>query len=218
MKKICFILVIIFLSSIVYFPSQFAEAKTTKEIYLTFDDGPSLVTCEILKVLKEYKVTATFFVVGKCVEKNPKILKDIYANGNSIGIHSYSHEYKSIYKDKQSLLEDIYLCERSIKNILPNFCAKIYRFPGGSFNLREETKFIPQSINLKYYDWNASVCDAEGITYSPYQLFQNAINTTFNRNKVILLCHDCAGKHSTALALPDIIKWFKSMGYTFKTL
>ncbi len=222
MKKLCFILLTfcLVLSQFVLGcnPEPKIEAKASKEIYLTFDDGPSTVTCEILSVLDTYGVKATFFVVGKCVEKNPQTLKEIYASGHGIGIHSYSHEYKSIYKDIHSLRNDIALCERTIKKVIPEFNAKIYRFPGGSFNLQEELKNLPSSLNLLYYDWNASVCDAEGIRYSPNELFQNAVNTSYSRNRIILLCHDCAGKSNTALALPYIIQHFKNEGYLFKTL
>lgn len=194
------------------------QTNVVKEIYITFDDGPSYVTTQILSTLKSHNVKATFFVVGKCVIKNPNILKSIYADGHAIGIHSYSHEYKNIYIDQNSLTQDILNCQDTITSVLPSFKAKLYRFPGGSFNLSEEIKKVPQNLNLSYYDWNASVCDAEGIDYNPYELTQNAIKTSYGRNKIILLCHDCASKHNTALALNDIIIWFKNAGYVFKTL
>ena len=194
------------------------QVRISKEIYLTFDDGPSKVTCDILSVLSSYNVKATFFVVGKCVEKNPQILNSVHLGGHGIGIHSYSHEYKSIYKDIRSLGEDISYCENAIKRVIPNFKARLYRFPGGSFNLRDELKNLPSSLNLRYFDWNASVCDAEGIRYSPEELAQNAIKTSYGRNRIILLCHDCGGKTNTALALPYIIEYFKNEGYIFKRL
>ncbi len=189
-----------------------------KTVYLTFDDGPSTVTEDILDVLDQNGIKATFFVVGKCVEKYPEILKRAYNLGHSIGIHSYSHEYKKIYFNNSSLTEDINACQNAIKKIIPEYNGSIFRFAGGSFNLRQDFKDLVLSLGYTYYDWNASTQDAEGVRYSPEQLCENAKKTSLNKNKIILLAHDGAGKNKTAQALPLIIDYYKNAGYTFKSL
>ncbi len=198
--------------------SSSVEKKVEKVVYLTFDDGPSLVTSSVLNVLDEYNVKATFFVVGKCVQAHPNILKQIYNSGHSIGLHSYCHEYKKIYYDENSFKQDLIECYNAVKKVIPDYNGRIFRFAGGSFNLRQEFKDLVLSLGYTYYDWNASTLDAEGIIYSPSELCENAVKTSKNKNKVILLAHDGGGKDNTAKALPYIIEYYKNAGFTFKTL
>ncbi len=214
------------LLSVILFITLFSCQKPLKTpisieekcVYLTFDDGPSAVTESVLKVLDEFQIKATFFVVGTCVKKYPDILKKAYERGHSIGIHSYCHEYKKIYYDGNSLLEDINLCVNTIKSVIPDYKRKIFRFAGGSFGLRQEYIDLVTSNGYTYFDWNASVQDAEGVPYSPQELCQNAINTSGNKSKIILLMHDGANKVKTAEALPYIINYYMNNNYIFKTL
>ena len=72
----------------------------TKEVFLTFDDGPSKNSEEILKILKENDVHATFFLIGNQIANNPEmqqVVKDELYQGNAIANHSYSHDYKKLY-------------------------------------------------------------------------------------------------------------------------
>ncbi|WP_242946795.1 polysaccharide deacetylase family protein [Clostridium haemolyticum] len=79
-----------------------------KKVYLTFDDGPtSKVTLDILDVLKEHNVKATFFVVGKEIQNRETVLKKIYNEGHSIGLHTYSHSFKKIYKNDDSFVKEM---------------------------------------------------------------------------------------------------------------
>ena len=189
--------------------------KEQKIVYLTFDDGPCNNTLKILSVLDKFNIKATFFVVGKNVEKHPEILKRIYTSNHFIGVHTYCHEYKKIYANKQNLIQDVLLCETAIKKIIPNFNCSIYRFPGGSFGLSQEKLDTLKELNYTYYDWNASTMDAEGI-FTPFEIFNNVKNTSLNKNKIILLCHDT--KFNTFLALEDIVLYYIDNGYSFATL
>jgi len=67
--------------------------NSEKKVALTFDDGPSEDTLQILDILKKYNIRATFFVVGRNVEKNPEIFQRIVREGHAIGNHSYSHPF-----------------------------------------------------------------------------------------------------------------------------
>ncbi|EKN41419.1 polysaccharide deacetylase family protein, partial [Clostridium botulinum CFSAN001627] len=78
------------------------DISDNKEVYLTFDDGPSDKTTEnILDVLKENDVKATFFIIGKYIEGREDILKRIVKEGHSLGLHTYSHNYKTIYQNNK---------------------------------------------------------------------------------------------------------------------
>lgn len=81
-------------------------SKGNKVVYLTFDDGPNEKNTErILDILKEYDIKATFFTLGSNIDKNPKITKRIYEEGHTVGCHSYSHVYDSIYANQDSFTE-----------------------------------------------------------------------------------------------------------------
>lgn len=194
---------------------QEQKTQPQKLVYLTFDDGPCNNTLKILEILKKYDIKATFFVVGTMVEKHTDILRKIYNLGHSIGLHSYSHIYKKIYSSDKELKLDVISCLNAVKKVIPDFSEAIYRFPGGSFNLSNNTKQLVKDLGFTYYDWNASTLDAEG-NFTPYEIFKNTINTSTNKNKIILLAHDT--KPNVTLALEDIIRYYLENGYTFKKL
>jgi peptidoglycan/xylan/chitin deacetylase (PgdA/CDA1 family) len=113
------------------FVTDKAEQKT---VYLTFDDGPSPRTGEILDVLKAHDVQATFFVNGKSNRYISAALKRSAEEGHEVGMHSYTHRYKTLYASMENLLDDFYRNYMYIKSETgkePN----ILRFPGGSINI-----------------------------------------------------------------------------------
>ena len=110
--------------------TQIIPAKT---IFLTFDDGPSERTSEILEILREKNVKATFFVTGNASQKGQALMKQIVDEGHTIGIHTYTHEFRQIYASVSAFLDDfnkIYNLIYEATGVKP----KIFRFPGGSKN------------------------------------------------------------------------------------
>lgn len=82
--------------------------ENKKIIYLTFDDGPSsIVTNNILNILKDQKVKATFFVIGNRIKGSETIIRKIYEEGHSIGLHTYSHKYKQIYASEDAFISEM---------------------------------------------------------------------------------------------------------------
>lgn len=218
--------VFLMLAIIIAIVAGIAPQKTTltfadsseKIIYLTFDDGPSdRVTPKILDVLKEENVKATFFIVGKNAVLRKDILRRAVREGHALGVHSYSHIYNEIYSSSQSLLEDIDRCNEVIKEIT-GAPSSLYRFPGGSFFLSDTLKQAVLDRGMKYIDWNASLNDAELQDPTPDLLFDTAVATAGNKNRVILLAHDTTDKIATAEALKNVILYFKRQGYKFGTL
>lgn len=190
--------------------------NSEKTIFLTFDDGPSdRVTPKILDVLKEENVKATFFIVGKNAVRRKEILRRAAREGHTLGVHSYSHVYNEIYSSAQSLLEDIDKCNAVIKEIT-GAPASVYRFPGGSFFLSDSLKQAVLDRGMKYVDWNASLNDAELQDPTPDNLFDTAVATAANRDRVILLAHDTTDKTATAEALKKVILYFKQQKYRFE--
>jgi peptidoglycan/xylan/chitin deacetylase (PgdA/CDA1 family) len=194
-----------------------------KQVYLTFDDGPSKeITPKILDILKEEDVTATFFVLGSRVELNPDMLVREYNEGHYIANHGYSHKYSQIYTSVDTVYEEYSKTEQAIQTALgiPDYHSYLFRFPGGSSggpydSLKAKAKADMISRGIACTNWNALTGDAEGNT-DKQSLLNRMISTIGDSQSIILLMHDSADKTYTAEALPDVIKYFKDRGYTFK--
>lgn len=201
-----------------------------KIVFLTFDDGTSTtVTPEILRVLKENDVKATFFVTGENIERGGKkakeLLKEEFASGHAIANHSFSHNYKKLYPNKtldlDNFLDDFKKTDDLLKDTLGKyFSTRVIRCPGGHMSWKGMDaldRYLVEN-NMASIDWNALNKDAEGRNKNAEQLVEEAIKTSEGKEMVVLLMHDTYGKEETAKALPQIIKYYKDNGYEFKTL
>ncbi|WP_326908564.1 polysaccharide deacetylase family protein [Sedimentibacter sp. MB31-C6] len=197
------------------------DYKERKIAFLTFDDGPSKnVTPLILDILDEYNIKATFFVLGVLCDKNGNILKDIVSRGNSIGIHSYSHNYKKLFANKEEFKNELILTENILKEILgEEYKTRLFRFPGGSFeDYKSKYKDILYEEGYISIDWNVITGDGERINLLPEEQLKILKATIKGKNHVILLLHDSATKQTTVEALPSIIDYLKSQEYEFAIL
>lgn len=211
-------------------PTQSEDEPTNPNIgdvgriaYLTFDDGPSrTVTPEVLKILNQYDIKATFFVLGTMAEESPDILKDVINNGHRLGNHGYSHKYDVIYKNMDNFLGEVSSTDRILKQILgQDFTTDLFRFPGGSFE-SYKNPYIDAVKNRGYrvYDWNVLNGDAEALNVPKDVLITNLKTTESNvkSGNIIVLMHDGYGKETTVEALPTIIEYLINKGYSFRTL
>lgn len=185
------------------------------KVYLTFDDGPSKNTREILDILDRYGVKATFFVCGKEDAESIEALKEIAARGHTIGMHSYSHDYGSLYNSLDGFVEDYHRISDYIYDNT-GIRSTIYRFPGGSSNTVSNISMIEAARYLYgsgvvYYDWNVSSGDAEGKKLTTSKLIDNCILNIDKRETSIILLHDAASKDTTVEALPELIEKIQAM-------
>ena len=178
------------------------------KVYLTFDDGPSANTDQILDILDEYGVKATCFVVGK--EGYNDQYRRIVEEGHTLGMHSYSHVYRDIYESVEAYGQDLeklhtYLYE------LTGVDSRIVRLPGGSSNTVSKDKiqdiiaYLGQQ-GMTYYDWNVSSGDAASGYVSAQQIADNVLNHVSEHHTSIVLMHDASGKNTTVEALPIILE------------
>lgn len=196
-----------------------------KVVYLTFDDGPSKNTPQLLDVLDELGVKATFFVVGNAVNAYPQHLTEIVNRGHTVALHAYQHEYSEIYKSEQAYFEDL----QKISDLVYNWTGvrtNIIRFPGGSSNQvsKNHCPGIMTSLTKKvvekgyqYYDWNVDSGDADGRTM-PVEFLTSHFKTYGLKPSINLLMHDTADKYTTIEALPTIVKYYKDNGYEFDVI
>ena len=202
-----------------------------KEIFLTFDDGPSATnTPKVLAMLKKYGVHATFFVVGSNLKSSTdrNLIKDEIMDGNAIGNHSYSHNYKILYPHN-SVNPSVFMHEINETNDImrtvlgKNFNSRVVRMPGGYMSrVYYHDKHLPalnkafEEAGVTSVDWTAETGDATSHNYSPSQLVQNAIKETKGWTHIVLLMHDIKSK--TPECLPELIQYYKSHGYEFKVI
>ena len=197
-----------------------------KKCYLTFDDGPGRVTEKILDVLKQYKVKATFFVIGQRAEENPAILRAIASDGHAIGNHSYSHDYNGLYRSAESFEEEVQKCRNAIDKALgKKYDNLVFRFPGGYDSLKnEDTKKayrkVLTEIGYKYTDWSCLTGDSNTTTPT-FEYIMNTLKFSIGNTKtgdIVVLMHDSATKEITADTLPKVIEYLYEQGYEFETL
>ena len=191
--------------------------------YLTFDDGPSDNTLEILEILRKYGIKATFFVIES--EKFDYI-KNINDAGHTVGLHSATHNYSKIYSGINEYFNDLnHLADRVEQTIGKR--PTVMRFPGGSSNQVSRkycggimTKLVSMvgEKGYSYFDWNVSSGDAQSAAPSYTYIRNNVLNGAADKNSACVLMHDSADKTTTVKALPEIIEGLMKMGYSFEPL
>ena len=193
-----------------------SKAVTRKRAYLTFDDGPSDQTGEILDILKERNVKATFFVIGRNERYYP-MYKRIVEEGHTLAIHSYSHEYSTIYASYDNFVNDVEELRKLLYDVTGVDC-RYYRFPGGSSNrvtqvpVNDLIDYL-DSAGLTYFDWNALNNDAVIAGQTPDQLVKNILKDALNYDDTIILMHDLDCCHETVESLPSLIEQLEEHGY-----
>ena len=194
-----------------------------KVAYLTFDDGPTkTITPQILDILKQEQVPATFFVLGSRVELNPDILRRTFEEGHYIANHGYSHKYSQIYTSRDTVFDEYIKCENAIRNALGNqeYNTYLFRFPGGSSGgryagVKAEAKQLLNSYGVNYTNWNCLTGDAEGNT-TPEAIMGCLQQSMEGDGSIIVLMHDASDKTYTVETLPTVIAYLREQGYTFK--
>ena len=191
-------------------------------VALTFDDGPSGNTTAVLDTLKQYNVKATFFILNYSDSQIP-LVRRIVNEGHTLAIHSYSHDYSSIYTSADAYMNGVYTMRDKI--LRDTGCsATILRFPGGSSNTVSKrysagvmTRLAEraEAEGYSYFDWNVDSGDADGNCMSKDYLVKNVKNGLKQGRVNVVLMHDAAAKTTTPQALPEIISDAQAKGYTF---
>ena len=193
-----------------------------KVCYLTFDDGPSNNSKDILDILAKYDAKATFFLIGsQTSEENKTIIERIVEEGHAIGLHSNVHDFDKLYIGADACVQDF---EEQYKNLKEEYGidTKIFRFPGGSacsymngqrqsyINAMREKGFIG-------FDWHVSGEDSYG-NPTVWSIQKNVFDNLKDYTNPIILLHDINIADATVDALPGILEQIIKEGYSFGTL
>ncbi len=191
--------------------------------YLTFDDGPTSNTPQILDILKRYNVKATFFVIGN---NNLSILPLIASEGHTIGLHANNHNYAVIYSSLEAYLSDLKAISDKVKAIT-GITSSVVRFPGGGSNLvsakhcvgiMTQLSVLLPDMGYSYFDWNVDSGDANGNCVPANVIINNTLSGTNGKPSICVLMHDATSKTTTVQALPAIIENLALRGYRFEAI
>lgn len=180
--------------------------KNERAVYLTFDDGPiPESTPFILKILADFGIKATFFMVGENVHKYPELYQQIVDAGHQVGNHTYNH--LGAFKHWTTT----YIINTFKANELIH--AHLFRPPHGIMRLSE---YWWLSKEFKVVMWDVVTRD-----YSKWMTAEDVVNNvkTYARNGSIITFHDSLKSiDKLQTALPDSIRWLREQGYEFKII
>ena len=190
-----------------FFPSFIWKKKTKKkEIWLTFDDGPSpTVTPWILEILKEEKIKATFFLIGKEIEKEPSLLEKIINEGHAIGNHTYSHPNGLLTKTKE-YINNIHMCQK----LLPK--TNLFRPPYGKLRYNQ-IKYIKKKYKIILWD----VLTYDFMNKISKETIKKNVLTYTQKGSIIVFHNNQKSFHNLKLVLRGIITDLKTKGFSFST-
>lgn len=186
-------------------PAQRGTVDLEKTAYLTFDGGPSAELPSILDALDQYGLKATFFVSGEAAEGQAEQLRQIVRDGHTLGILSYSEDYRELYQSVEAYLEDFHRVYELIHDATGVY-PQVFRFPEGSVN----------GYNGAIFQALISEMTRRGFTYFDWDMTElDDFSTVHDRKRAIVSIRE---NEETMARLPDIIEHFSQAGFTFGRL
>jgi peptidoglycan/xylan/chitin deacetylase (PgdA/CDA1 family) len=182
--------------------------ETEKIAYITIDDGPSKYTSQILDILDENKVKATFFMIDGNMKNYTDEVRRIVSDGHGAGFHSVSHEKEIVYSSAEATLTEFNTCQETMYEIT-GITSNLIRLPYGSkpyMSVESYDKLVENGY--KIWDWNVDTLDWKSTTD---QIVSNVLYYGRKHDELILLFHE---REQTLDALSSSIKVLKSRGYT----
>ena len=203
-------------------------ASDTKEIYLTFDDGPTPeITNWVLNLLKKHDAKATFFCIGKNIEMHPEIFQDILHDGHTIGNHTYNHikgwktsviDYvENVDKAQQVINTHFDYIEQNQKASIAKLQSPItnlFRPPYGQITPKQGTELI--KLGYKVIMW--SVLSIDWDDFVSRKICLNNVITKADTGSIIVFHDSIKASKNMQYALPKVLDYFSKKGYTFKSL
>lgn len=199
-------------------------ASNTKEIYLTFDDGPTPeITNWVLNTLKQYQAKATFFCIGNNIEKHPEIFQNIIQEGHAIGNHTHNH-VKGWKTSVPQYLDNVEKAQQIIDLNKPNTAdnksedttthTKLFRPPYGQITPKQGTTLI--KLGYKIIMW--SVLSIDWDKFVSRKVCLSNVITKAGSGSIIVFHDSIKASKNMQYALPKVLEYYSKKGYTFKSL
>lgn len=210
------------------FPDYIWEISTlSKELYLTFDDGPTPdVTDWVLDTLRRFNAKATFFCVGSNVKNHPELFNKIVEEGHAIGNHTHNH-IKGWKTKTKPYLENVLEAEKTIKEQLTNFKSQIpnpiglrssivnlFRPPYGQIKPKQGKQLMALGYHIVMwdvlsFDWDKTVSNQECLDHV----------ISKSKNGSIIVFHDSIkASNNMTFALPKVLEYYSGKGFSFKAI
>lgn len=186
----------------------------TKELYLTFDDGPTPeITDWVLKTLKNHNAKATFFCIGNNIEKHPEIFQNIINEDHTIGNHTFNHLKGWKHKTKD-YIKDVLETKTAINKFQLSNGQKLFRPPYGKFKAKQSQQL--QKLGYKIilwdvlsYDWDKSVAKEACL---------KNITSAAKEGSIIVFHDSVKASLNLKYVLPEILEYYTRRGFVFKSL
>ena len=191
--------------------------QARRVVYFTFDDGPKQDTPELLALLDELDVPATFFLVGMSVRAFPENARLILEAGHVIGCHGMNHAPSMFKESTGSTRRELTRFTNTMRELVdPDFSTDLFRFPGGSTGYGWRTKAFVRDEGYAWFDWNVMTGDAQYTFNKDEDMLHYTIGQVRGLVVVVLLMHE--SKPRTRRILPELVAYFRENGYEFRTL
>ncbi|MED1424150.1 polysaccharide deacetylase family protein [Bacillus altitudinis] len=194
------------------------QQTTNKTVFLTFDDGPSATSNQLLNVLKAHQVKATFFMLGPQIQAHQAAVKRLYQEGHQLGLHGMTHDINRFYQNSESPANEMREAQLILASVTGVY-TRLVRTPYGSVpNLTYDQKVRLNQNGFIYWDWTIDSLDWR---YKNSQYVPEVLNQLqmFEKNKPwepkVILMHD---QPSTTNYLDSLITQLKARGYTFAVI
>ncbi len=187
-------------------------ASNKKELFLTFDDGPTPdITEFVLSELRKYNAKATFFCIGKNIKNHPDIFKQIISDGHTVGNHTQNH--LNGWKTRNTTyINNVLECEKYLNNIKST--SKIFRPPYGKIKKHQAKELFKKGYKIILWDVLSADFDT---SISKEKCLSNAINNT--KKGSIIVFHDSAkASERMQYTLSKTLEYFSERGYVFKAI
>ena len=178
----------------------------TASVALTFDDGPGGNTAQVLDLLKQYGIHATFCIIGRMIgDYSPDLIRRIVAEGHTLCNHTWSHDLNLRTRSEAQIRSELQRTADAIHAIVPGAPIPYFRNPGGNFS--PLTVSVAASMGMQSLDWN--VDPADWSRPGTQSIINNVLSHTHAGS--IVLMHDGGGDRSqTVQALRTILPNLKS--------
>ena len=186
-----------------------------KEIFLTFDDGPTpKITEFVLNELQKHNAKATFFCIGKNIKKHPEIFEKIISEGHAVGNHTQNH-LNGWKTNSTDYINNVVEVEKNFKlSSFQTFTSKLYRPPYGKIKKYQAKKL--RDLEYKIIMWDVLSADFD-TTISKEKCLDNVLKNTTNGSIVVF--HDSVkASEKLKFVLPKILEYYSEKGFTFKAI
>lgn len=187
-------------------------ASNKKEIFLTFDDGPTPdITEFVLSELRKYNAKATFFCIGKNIKNHPDIFKQIISDGHTVGNHTQNH--LNGWKTRNTTyINNVLECEKYLNNIKST--SKIFRPPYGKIKKHQAKELFKKGYKIILWDVLSADFDT---SISKEKCLSNVINNT-KKGSIVVFHDSVKASERMQYALSKMLEYFSERGYVFKAI